>query len=544
MFRTAGLLMVAGAALAWGAGPRFARLGEFEGSVEVRSGPSAGWTGAVRNLPLAGGFQIRTGPAARVEVELDDGCVLRLGGSSSAEIADYVRLSTGHGITLISLDQGLAYFTGEPGAKDAVSLAAPGLQAVVNGGTRIRLEAAPGSGQVAVFEGSIRLLTRSAELDLRERQTARANVGEAGRFQLYREVAQIDLDGWSDQRDRLMASAYSAGHAPGVRGGIADLDGTGTWIESAELGSVWKPAAPAGWAPFRNGKWVWRDGPGYTWVSREAWGWAPYHYGRWARLDPLGWVWAPGESAVFTPGEVYWMRGANLAGWGPLVAGERWDGASAPRAYLAANTTFARFTPDAGEINPEGFTGQPKDPLAAARFAMALPSPPASRGQAEGPPRQAEVRFPPSERSEVAGAVTEAEPPAVVETPQPAAAEFRESPQPQIQPMIVIPGSQPQGTSAEPPVYFVISPSAGGGQHRDRGQPPRPKAPVTPAVPQAPPTPPAAKAIERVDRNDFRHVTQPPATPPTQAKPVEKPAPAAPDPKIPRPEQSGGRGKR
>ena len=49
----------------------------------------------------------------------------------------------------------------------------------------------------------------------------------------------------------------------------------------------------AGWAPYRQGRWVWEDWYGWTWVSYDPWGWAPYHYGRWF-WDTGHWWWYPG----------------------------------------------------------------------------------------------------------------------------------------------------------------------------------------------------------------------------------------------------------
>jgi len=43
--------------------------------------------------------------------------------------------------------------------------------------------------------------------------------------------------------------------------------------------------------------------------------------------------------------------------------------------YLTATTSFANFQQDAPLIDPAGFTARPKDPLVAAPFAIALPSP-------------------------------------------------------------------------------------------------------------------------------------------------------------------------
>jgi hypothetical protein len=144
---------------------------------------------------------------------------------------------------------------------------------------------------------------------------------------------------------------------------------------------AWKPKIPEGWAPFREGKWQWYEGLGFTWIGAESWGWLPYHYGRWMLQPSQGWIWAPGSRHAFQPGDVYWLRGSGLVGWGPLAPGEAWAGVGTPSLYLRATSTFARYSPSADlrEIDPAGFTATPKDPLAAAMFLESLPSPRISR---------------------------------------------------------------------------------------------------------------------------------------------------------------------
>ena len=100
--------------------PRYARLGEFQGQVEVQLTAADPWMPAERNLPLAESAWLRTGAGARLEIELDDGGAWRLGPDSLGEISDYTRLSTGQQVTLLSLDHGTAYFTGQPKGKDAL----------------------------------------------------------------------------------------------------------------------------------------------------------------------------------------------------------------------------------------------------------------------------------------------------------------------------------------------------------------------------------------------------------------------------------------
>jgi hypothetical protein len=338
-------------------------------------------------MPLGELAWLRTESASRVELELDDGSVLRLGGDSVAELSDYTRLSTGQRITLISLDHGLAYFTGAAEGKDALMLAVPGAQVTVRRGARLRLEAREQWSQIAAGEGAARFSSPTAEFDLEEGQMARLDPAHPARFFLYREISPLDTDRWSDERDKVLASSASAGHAPQLRYGVADLDAHGVWIQSSDFGAVWKPKMPEAWVPFRNGKWRWYDGLGYTWVSDDSWGWLPYHYGRWIHQEGTGWVWAPGKSAVFKPGEVYWLRSAKLVGWGPLAPGEEWTPPAVPRLFLNANTTYAAFVPESREIDPAGFSTRPQEPLATAVFAVALPSPafPAARLEAPRP---------------------------------------------------------------------------------------------------------------------------------------------------------------
>ena len=49
----------------FGAQARYARLGEFDGTVEVQLRASDAWIPAERNLPLPESAWVRTGPASR-----------------------------------------------------------------------------------------------------------------------------------------------------------------------------------------------------------------------------------------------------------------------------------------------------------------------------------------------------------------------------------------------------------------------------------------------------------------------------------------------
>ena len=320
-----------------------------------------------------------------MEIELDDGSAWRLGPDSQVEISDYAQLSTGQRITVLSLDHGVAYFTGEPGGADTLTLAVPGAQATLHRGARVRLQADATMSRISVIEGAVRLSCPAAEIDIREGQTARVEPANTARFWLDREMPAMELDRWNEDRDKTLATSSSGVHVA-QRYGLVDLDSAGEWVQT-DLGAVWKPKVADGWAPFQNGRWRWYDALGYTWVSDETWGWVPYHHGRWTRSGDLGWVWVPASSPVFKPGDVYWLYNAKMAGWGPLAPGEDWQPSAAPAQFLNANTTYASFQQDARAIDPAGFKDRPKEPLGVAVFALALPSPafPASRLEATRP---------------------------------------------------------------------------------------------------------------------------------------------------------------
>src|SRR5437867_10100162 len=130
---------------------RYARLGELEGTVETRVHPSQPWRFALRNTPLLESSWVQTAGASHAEIELDDGSVLRLAENSVCELADYTRLSTGQRITHISLDRGVAYFSGESNWRDALILSIPSAQVSIRRGSRVRLEAGIDFSQMAVF---------------------------------------------------------------------------------------------------------------------------------------------------------------------------------------------------------------------------------------------------------------------------------------------------------------------------------------------------------------------------------------------------------
>ena len=215
----------------------------------------------------------------------------------------------------------MAYFTGEPGGTDTLTLVVPGAQVTLLRGARVRLQVDATVSRISVIEGVVRLSCPAAELDIREGQTVRVEPANTARFWLDREVPAMDLDRWSEDRDKALATSSSGSHVA-QHYGVVDLDAAGEWVQT-DLGAVWKPKVAEGWAPFQNGRWRWYDALGYTWVSDEAWGWIPYHYGRWTRKGDLGWVWVPAGFAGVQAGRRLLALQREAGGMGTARAGRR-----------------------------------------------------------------------------------------------------------------------------------------------------------------------------------------------------------------------------
>ncbi len=497
------------AALAAGE-PRYARLGEFTGPVEVQLQAADAWMPAERNLPLPELAWIRTGPAARVEIEFDDGGVWRLGPDSQGELSDYTLLSTGQRVTLLSLDHGLAYFSGKSGANDSMTVAVPGALAIVAHAARLRLEVQGEWSRISVLEGAVRFSSPAAEMELRQGLCARVEPANREQFLLERKIPAADPDRWSEERDAAMASTAAQQHVM-AHYGLADLDTGGTWVQTEQLGTVWKPKAADGWAPFQKGRWRWYDTLGFTWVSDDPWGWLPYHYGRWALSKTHGWVWAPPMSQVFKPGEVFWLQGAGIVEWGPLAPGEEWAAAGPPQFLVNAYISYAALSIGARSIDPSGFTARPEKPLASAAFAVAPPSPlfPPSRLDALRPVLQAgSTRLKPVLPGVTYGTDPEPQPPMQVEAvlgpePEPASDAVPEPPLPTV---LMLPPADAQASDMPVDPYPARDPFGNPVTPRRRdtraNQPATAQAKASASTkPPAPSQPPAAAPPAQNQRN-------------------------------------------
>lgn len=317
---------------------RVARLNLAEGSVSFAPGDAGDtWALAEPNRPLTAGDRLWTGPQARAELYAGSTAV-RMNAQTSLDF-----LALDDNTTQLRLAQGTlklrvrALFEGQRLEVDTPNLAfvvsQPGDYRldVDPAGNTTRVVAQSGSG-VIYGDGSASVnLASGQQANFTGTQLVPAGPGA---------TRQDDFDQWAANRDRLEDQSVSARYVPRETVGYQQLDSYGNWSQDPSYGAVWMPhAVPAGWAPYRVGRWAWVSPWGWTWVDDAPWGFAPFHYGRWAQIGPR-WAWVPGRLAprpVYAPALVAFVGGGsggvnwNISiggaarpgvGWFPLAPGE------------------------------------------------------------------------------------------------------------------------------------------------------------------------------------------------------------------------------
>jgi hypothetical protein len=151
--------------------------------------------------------------------------------------------------------------------------------------------------EVLVRKGEIEVTTPQGGTRVGQNQFITIQgTGADEQYKIGEAPARDDFDQWNTDRDNMIRNSVARKRhqrllrrnrrsrwpwhlvgGSGLRSGVA-ADG----------------AAP-GWAPYRDGRWVYEPYWGWTWVSYDSWGWAPYHYGRWMYVNG-GWGWWPGPA--------------------------------------------------------------------------------------------------------------------------------------------------------------------------------------------------------------------------------------------------------
>lgn len=303
---------------------RVARLAYTRGEVSFSPAGENDWVIATLNRPLIRGDRLWTDRDARAELQL---------GSAA------VRLDEGTSLQLLNLDDRAAQveltqgtlnlrvrrlYQGQSFEVDTPTLA---FEITRPGQYRIDVDDQGQHTTVAVWDGGGTAYGEHANFPIREGEAIRFYDTDLRDYQVYDIPRPDDFDRFCQSRDDRYERSVSRRYVSEDMVGYADLDEYGSWSEVREYGSVWYPTrVSAGWAPYRDGRWIWQEPWGWTWVDSSPWGFAPFHYGRWAYIDSR-WGWIPGPVSVrpvYAPALVAfvggrnWSVGVNLGGGAPI----------------------------------------------------------------------------------------------------------------------------------------------------------------------------------------------------------------------------------
>ena len=308
--------LVASAAYADPSG-RVARLSHTQGEVSYSPAGEDAWFDVVRNRPLIRGDRLWTDRGARAEFQVGSAAV-RLGSDTSVEMLDL-----SDQIAQIKMTQGtlnLSVRRMHPG--QTIEVATPMLAFAINRAGRYRIDVNPRNAvtTVVVWEGAGEAYGDNASFRVRAGDTVRFYDTDLRDYEMYGLPREDSFDRYNLDRDRLLARSVSLRYLDDDVVGYADLDEYGSWRPVRSYGTVWFPSrVDAGWAPYRDGHWVWQEPWGWTWVDNAPWGFAPSHYGRWVYISNR-WGWIPGPRnvrPVYAPALVAFVGGS---GWSVSIS--------------------------------------------------------------------------------------------------------------------------------------------------------------------------------------------------------------------------------
>jgi hypothetical protein len=335
---------------------RVARLSYLVGPVSFQPGGEGDWVQAVRNRPLSTGDNLWADKDSRAELQT---------GSTS------IRIDSQTSLTVLDLDDHTTQLKLSQGSvilrvrhlddDDHLEVDTPNLafQIQRTGEYRIDVNADGTETDATVWHGRGEATGGGDSYVVVADQYARFT----GTDQLNHEIDQIpnrdDFDDFAFQRDEREDHAESSNYISPEMTGAADLDEYGHWRYAAGYGPVWAPAEVGpGWAPYRNGHWVWVEPWGWTWVEDEPWGFAPFHYGRWAFVEG-SWCWVPGPvyaRPVYAPALVVFVGGGGLAFGGG--AGVAWFPLAPREVFVPAYPTSREYVNNVNVTNTQVNTTQ------------------------------------------------------------------------------------------------------------------------------------------------------------------------------------------
>jgi hypothetical protein len=296
---------------------RIVRLSDIQGPVQIDKNTGLGFERAFINLPITEGTQLRTGGDGRAEIEFEDGSTLRLGPNTTVLFRTLGLTDDGHHISVVNLDEGMAYVNWLGKKGDGFALNFSRQQISLDHAVHFRVDASTDFAYLAVFKGEVKVEGPAGEAIVAKNKTATFPAGDE-HYTLANKITSSPLDSW-DSSASAYHEEYTKNNLSPFAYGMSDLVYYGSFTGVPGYGMMWQPYfTGVGWDPFMDGAWGFYPGFGYMFASPYPWGWLPYHYGNWAFVPARGWMWQPGGWNDWLAAPHY--TATSLAHVTPLVA--------------------------------------------------------------------------------------------------------------------------------------------------------------------------------------------------------------------------------
>jgi uncharacterized membrane protein YgcG len=295
------------------------RISFMQGAAQVQPAGTKEWQLASVNVPVRAGDRFWTPEDARLELQFQNGTILRLDYKSTLDV-----LSLDETMIQVHLSMGHLLFRSRRKPAKTIQVDTPDSTLVVQDKALFRVDiAADGGEEFGLFQGAMQVATAGNKTQIRTGEMLSLENGSS-------EVSPLkspdEWEQWNTARDQKQIKAETSTPylAPELNAYADDLNRNGDWVNVPDYGYCWEPQAgiSVGWAPYRLGNWLWMDDD-WLWVSSESWGWAPYHYGRWISFSNR-WCWVPPARSDIHWGRGYvgWVNSPRYVGWVPLAPGE------------------------------------------------------------------------------------------------------------------------------------------------------------------------------------------------------------------------------
>ncbi|HEX5757122.1 MAG TPA: DUF6600 domain-containing protein [Arenimonas sp.] len=308
---------------------RVARVSYAQGDVSYSPAGLPDWLDLQRNRPIIRGDRLWTDRRSRVELQIGSS-VLRMDAETAIELMQLddelalIRLNEGTvNLRVLRLHRGQSF-----------EVATPDMAVVIDRPGTYRIDVDPRQRQttIIVWQGQADVYGQRSDFPLRAGDTVRFYSDDLRDYRMYGLPRADAFDRFCSDRDQRLARSPSLRYLDDDVLGYADLDEYGSWRRVDRYGDVWFPEQVSrGWAPYRDGHWVWQEPWGWTWIDNAPWGFAPSHYGRWVFISGR-WAWIPGPRnvrATYAPALVVFIGGSRWSlalglgdrspiGWFPL----------------------------------------------------------------------------------------------------------------------------------------------------------------------------------------------------------------------------------